>query len=536
MDDYFKKLSVEKIKELIGNSFFLELKTISLSQNEDDIDSLIKCLYARYLGEPIKNNVVRRALIETLSEKEIDLLTDKFSKEKFLNKKNNALSLSTINWKKSNSPFISDLTSLLKIPKSELPVSGETITNRILVEPVEVLHPLFEYQEELINIISNKMYKQNKFLIQLPTGAGKTRVLMESIIDYIKRTNSFSNGKIILWLAHSEELCEQAIETCENIWIHKGNSALSIIRLWGSYKHYTLDLHESFIFGSLQKLVSLQNKDDEIFQFIKEHVDVVVVDEAHKTLAPTYKRLVNELAQNAIIIGATATPGRNFDEAENKRLARLFNNDLLTPSFPKNSISFLKEEGILANVNMQFIESKIDIHLNNVELEGDDFNLESSKRVISQLAKSKTRNRLIIENVIKEVDNDFPCIVFSCSVEHSLLLAGAFALSGYNARHIDSSMNKGNRRKTIESFKAGEYDILINYGVLSTGFDSPRIKTVVITRPTSSIILYSQMIGRGLRGPAVGGSKECKIIDIKDNFINYGEVEKVYEFFDDYWN
>ena len=96
-------------------------------------------------------------------------------------------------------------------------------------------------------------------------------------------------------------------------------------------------------------------------------------------------------------------------------------------------------------------------------------------------------------------------------------------------------MNKNNRRKTIESFKSGDFDILINYGVLSTGFDSPRIKTVVITRPTSSIVLYSQMIGRGLRGPAMGGSEYCKILDIKDNFINYGEIDKVYGFFDDYW-
>jgi len=534
MNNYLRKLSIEKLKSLIGNSYLQELSKIAFTE-DDNKDLLIECLYAKHFGEPMKDSSVRRALLETLTEEELIFLSDKYAKETFSNKKNNALSLSTINWKKTNSSFISDLISCLDIPKSELPVSQAAKTSVTKIEPVDPLPPLFEYQEELVSKILKALNKEKKFLVQLPTGAGKTRVLMESIIEYIKIKKSLQSGKIILWLAHSEELCEQAIDSCEKIWVHKGDSELSIIRYWGTYKNHTFDMYESFIFASLQKLVSLQRKGDEIFKFIKNHIDVIIVDEAHKTLAPTYKKLITELGRSATIIGTTATPGRNFDKIENYNLAKLYNKKLLTATFPKNAIQYLREQGILSKLNMHFINSNIEVSLSDAEQQNDDFNLETSRRVISLLAKNKERNRLIIQSVIDEVDSGSPCIIFSCSVEHSMVLAGAFALSGYRARHIDCSMNKNNRRRTIESFKNTDYDILINYGVLSTGFDSPRIKTVVITRPTSSIVLYSQMIGRGLRGPAMGGSEFCKIIDIKDNFLNYGEIENVYGFFNDYW-
>ena len=88
---------------------------------------------------------------------------------------------------------------------------------------------------------------------------------------------------------------------------------------------------------------------------------------------------------------------------------------------------------------------------------------------------------------------------------------------------------------SIEQFRAGEFNVLLNYGVLSTGFDAPRIRMVLVTRPTASVVLYSQMIGRGLRGPAMGGGQECRLIDVRDNFANFGRVDEVYSYFDEYW-
>ena len=76
--------------------------------------------------------------------------------------------------------------------------------------------------------------------------------------------------------------------------------------------------------------------------------------------------------------------------------------------------------------------------------------------------------------------------------------------------------------------------MLTNYGVLTTGFDAPKVRAIYITRPTFSLALYLQMIGRGLRGPVNGGTKDCLIVDIEDNFKNYN-IDHVYKEMGEFW-
>mgnify|MGYP001493181216 CR=1 FL=1 len=78
------------------------------------------------------------------------------------------------------------------------------------------------------------------------------------------------------------------------------------------------------------------------------------------------------------------------------------------------------------------------------------------------------------------------------------------------------------------------YQIMCNYGVLATGFDAPNVDVVCIARPTKSAVLYSQMIGRGLRGPKVGGTEQCLILEVRDNFIGQDEQDLLYKKFQDY--
>ena len=87
----------------------------------------------------------------------------------------------------------------------------------------------------------------------------------------------------------------------------------------------------------------------------------------------------------------------------------------------------------------------------------------------------------------------------------------------------------------IDKFRNGDLDVLCNYGVLTTGFDAPKTNTVMITRPTISPVLYSQMIGRGLRGKLIGGTEFCKIIDVRDNIGEFGDADNVYRIFEEYW-
>jgi len=109
-------------------------------------------------------------------------------------------------------------------------------------------------------------------------------------------------------------------------------------------------------------------------------------------------------------------------------------------------------------------------------------------------------------------------------------------LKGVSSASVTSDMNKLTRFRAIESFKRGKCSVLVNYGILTTGFDAPNIDALFITRPTSSIILYSQMLGRGLRGPKVGGNENCILYDVVDNISGYGDQEDIYEYFDGYWS
>jgi superfamily II DNA or RNA helicase len=108
-------------------------------------------------------------------------------------------------------------------------------------------------------------------------------------------------------------------------------------------------------------------------------------------------------------------------------------------------------------------------------------------------------------------------------------------MKGLKSAYISCDMKRSLRRRIIKEFRNQNIDIIYNYGILSTGFDSPKINTVIIARPTNSIVLYSQMIGRGLRGTSLGGTEICNLIDIKDNFTNFGSIDHVYKYFEGYW-
>ena len=101
---------------------------------------------------------------------------------------------------------------------------------------------------------------------------------------------------------------------------------------------------------------------------------------------------------------------------------------------------------------------------------------------------------------------------------------------------VYGDMSRYEREKAISDFKNPDspIKIIINYEILTTGFDSTNIRCVFITRPTKSVILYSQMIGRGLRGPKMGGNSECLLIDVKENLEAYN-VNDAFKHFDDYW-
>src|SRR5436190_1830450 len=126
---------------------------------------------------------------------------------------------------------------------------------------------------------------------------------------------------------------------------------------------------------------------------------------------------------------------------------------------------------------------------------------------------------------IAAMDDSWPILLFATSVSHAQLMAALLSFNGVVAKAISGSTDPGARRHYISEFKAGRIRVLTNYGVLTTGFDAPAVRALVVARPTFSPNLYQQMIGRGLRGPLNGGKDECLIINVEDNVRRFeGEL------------
>jgi superfamily II DNA or RNA helicase len=516
------KSTIEDIRFACGEDWKLIKETSSNSLDITNKDNIVEVVLKLYDTSILEKIAFRELFLKTLSDDKVIELSRKLN----ISSDN---SIITIVRSLAAKPWGST-SKLLKVfkeigfDKSYLPIDANRFKSTENITVCRALPDLFEYQVEVIErILLQMQVANNKVLLQLPTGSGKTRIMMEAITEYISQESSCYS---ILWLAHSEELLEQAISSFKNVWSSKGDFSATLHRFYGQYSPNELLLPNSITFAGLQKLSRL-DFDSDFFQELQRSVTHIVVDETHKVAAKTYERLVAQLRTNgrSTLIGVTATPGRNYSaSSENRKFARFFNDNLITPNLGSDPIKKLQDMGVLSIVKRKAIDTGIDVTDNDLSL-----------TTLKRLGRLKTRNNLLMDEIAIQVEKKRPTLVFSCSTEHSRLLATGLILRGISAAFVDYTKSSSSRRNIIDKFRKGEISVLINYGVLSTGFDAPEIQTLVIARPTTSLILYSQMIGRGLRGPRVGGNKEVTIIDVKDNFSSYGDLDEMYNHFSSYW-
>ena len=163
--------------------------------------------------------------------------------------------------------------------------------------------------------------------------------------------------------------------------------------------------------------------------------------------------------------------------------------------------------------------------------------LELPPQIIKQLSYDKVRNFELLKKIDLKIQHNpnAKVLFFGLSIEHSKFICAILNTLGIKASHVDGKTSLNRRASTLEDFKKGKLNVLCNERLMSTGFDAPKTDTIVIARPTFSIVLYSQIIGRGLRGPAIGGTENCTIIDVKDNISGFSDHDFVYEYFDEYF-
>jgi DNA repair protein RadD len=360
---------------------------------------------------------------------------------------------------------------------------------------------------------------------------------MELIVDLAERKLLFAEGNSVVWLAHTEELCEQAIDSFSAVWAERGAAPIKVARLWGSYAPPTVDLRGALIVAGTGRVHGLRRSNPNLFKDLCARSAVVVLDEAHRALAPSVKAQITELREtsNGILVGLSATPARTAEASdENVRLAAFFGRNLIAPSLGEDPILELRRRGVLAEVErIELNYSTPGIGEIDARMAGEDEDLPEG--LLKILAENPERNLAILNEITRRVSSEEPAIVFCCSTRHAELLAAALRLRGVSAAAIDCTMRRGSRRLIIQQFSEGEIDVLLNYGVLSTGFDAPNVQTVVIARPTRSVVLYSQMLGRGLRGPMIGGTTVCTLVDVRDHLDRFGDLSDLYLRFSAYW-
>lgn len=423
------------------------------------------------------------------------------------------------------------------------------------VEPHVPLKPLADFQEDLRKQVIDLLTSpegSNRAILTLPTGAGKTRTTVEALIDWWIGPRT---GNFILWIAQSEELCEQAIQAFREVWIDRGDRSniretLRLYRLWGT--RTIVPDEDGIIVSTIDKLRSAlaDNGAGAVHEALTgaDKVGAIVIDEAHRAEAPSYRRVLQSLAIEfsgtskapVPILGLTATPLRSQHE-DTLRLAKRFYGRLLRPSIlpddPAVVLADLRSRGVLSNPVHRFLPALgRNIRLTHKQEEYFEEWKDLPPDLLSQLAGEKDRNRQVLEAVLS-LDPSWPVLFFGCSVQHAQAMAVLLRRRGRLAAGITAETRESTRRHLVDLFRRRNIQVLCNYGVLTTGFDAPQVRAVVVARPTASRVLYDQMIGRGMRGPAFGGTDQCLVIDVGDNFVhnNGDRVTTAAQEYGEYW-
>jgi superfamily II DNA or RNA helicase len=343
---------------------------------------------------------------------------------------------------------------------------------------------LRDYQVKVIQDIYREWRIGNRsVLLAMPTGSGKTRTFSQIACDFVDREER------VLLLVHREELLLQAQKTLAEVT----RSTVGTIKAGQS-----LNLDRLIQCASVQTLV----KRIEQQQIELPDISLVIVDEAHLSLAPSYLKILASLP-HTYVLGVTATPsrldGRGFD--------RLYDALVLGPSVPE-----LIWHGYLADYDVLTPDSFLPQE--GIRITGGDFNAGD---LATQIDRRYVAGRAI-DAYLKHARGK-RCVVFAINIDHAKSIAASYQKAGIAAEHIDSETPVKQRREILDRFRRGSTQVLTNVNLFTEGFDLPEIEVVQLCRPTQSVALHLQMVGRGLRPKPTG---KALILDHAGNCLRLG--------------
>lgn len=313
---------------------------------------------------------------------------------------------------------------------------------------------------------------------------------------------------------------------------------MSLHRYWGSHRLALEDVSSGFLVAGLSKLWAANRRETGILTTVGQRVAGIVFDEAHQAVAETYRFVVDQLAvSNPPLLGLTATPGRTWRVSnQDFDLADVFNENKVTidPRGHDSPVTYLIANNYLAQPSFVYVRPDPSVILREPLLAEVDYR----EGDLNELGYSESWTSKIVDLVANASQRHRRILVFCPSVRSAHWAADESRSRGIHSEVVDANTPAEQRATTIESFRAEAHTpmVVFNFGVLTAGFDAPKTSCVIIARPTRSLVLYSQMVGRAMRGPRSGGNRRCEILTIVDpSMQGFGSVVEAFENWEEIW-
>lgn len=332
---------------------------------------------------------------------------------------------------------------------------------------------LYPYQIEAKAKIYKMWTQLRSIMFQMPTGTGKTHLFVSISRDLHEWGVQHKSAVKILFLAHRVELIKQIKE---KLGVKYGLAAGMIM---------ANNMEEKYL---PYQVASVQTLIRRIDDWREKDFDLIIVDEAHHVKADSYKTILRAFP-HAKVLGVTATPYRMSHESFRPEF-----DDLITS---RPVAQFIKE-GWLTDYEYYSIkpESKIQMDIESINrfaMDGDYLD-EAAAYVMD-----RDEIRAGIVSSYEHYAKGKKGIVYTITKAHNIHVCNKFRAHGYKAVAIDDSTPAKERETYVNDFKSGKIDIICNVNIFSEGFDCPDVEFIQLARPTKSLSMYLQQVGRGLR-------------------------------------
>lgn len=391
----------------------------------------------------------------------------------------------------------SDSEKLEAAIQSEKGKSGTTVSSYSFdIRP-------YPFQEAILDKLEaeRSLFGHTRNLVVAATGTGKTVI---SAFDY-KRFRDANPGKMnsLLFVAHRKEILEQSLSCFRGVLKNQYFGSI--------YSGYSRPEQTNYLFATIQTI----GKEENLQRFNRDQFDFIIVDEFHHAVASSYEKLLSYFKPR-ILLGLTATPERMdgkdilkfFDGkrfAAEIRLPEAIDRELLVP---------FHYYGVRDTVDLDSLKWSVGGYSDN-DLENE---------YVLKTEAARKRASMIIGSIEKYLGSpeDVKCLGFCVSVSHASFMADFFNDHGLKAISLSGESDDEERERARRRIANGEINFIFTVNLYNEGVDIPEINTVMFLRPTQSLTVFLQQLGRGLR--TCSGKEFLTVLD----FI--GQNNKKYRF------